>query len=316
MSASPQPSKLRGLSVNAPGEYSSHEPIDRDAVIEAHIGLVQFLAGRMANNLPTWVDTDDLIGAGLLGLLDAVDKFDPSRCVLFKTYAEKRVRGAMLDSLRSIDWVPRSVRRRAREAKAMTERLQRELNRQPSEEEIAAALGLSPAEFQQLSSDLNLVKLTAIESIETDIEEHSPKQIPIYPGESPLALYEMKQRRNRVRAAIAYLPGRERQVVVLYYLCELSMSEVATELGVTVSRVSQIHRRAVKRLRAQLDHDWAQTFSKENIVRFSKSAGSRDLSAVYRHFERRSRSHKSRLPTASALTNQGNSTKSAAIAAA
>lgn len=224
---------------------------DRDALVEAHLPQVKFIAERLAAKLPPSVDRDDLIGAGVLGLLDAVDKFDPTRGVQFKTYAEMRVRGAMLDSLRSLDWAPRSMRQRAREVEAAYRQIEQKYGRPAEEEEVSAALGLSTAQFHALLGELQGLTLLGLEGGSEDDAFHAP-QIPDDPARNPLTLYEHAEGRARLIEAIDRLPARERQVVALYYLEELTMKEVGAVLGITESRVSQLHTQAILRLRAAL----------------------------------------------------------------
>lgn len=223
----------------------------RDALIEAHLPQVKFIAERLAAKLPPSVDRDDLIGAGVLGLLDAVDKFDASRGVQFKTYAELRVRGAMLDCLRSLDWAPRTLRQRAREVEAAYHKIERDSGRPAEEEEVAGALGLSTAQFHALLSELRGLTLLGLEG-NTDEGEQSLPQIPDDPARNPLALYESAEGRVRLLESIDRLPERERQVVALYYLEELTMKEVGAVLGITESRVSQLHTQAMLHLRVTL----------------------------------------------------------------
>lgn len=224
---------------------------DREALIEAHLPQVKFIAERLAAKLPPSVDRDDLIGAGVLGLLDAVDKYDPARGVLFKTYAEMRVRGAMLDSLRGLDWAPRSMRRRAREVEAVYRELERTNGRAAEEEEVRAALGLSVTEFHALLNELR--GLTVVGFAHDDEDDGAGiRQIADDPANDPLSRYEAAEARNRLICAIEQLPERERQVVSLYYVEELTMKETGAVLGVTESRVSQLHTQAMLRLRAAL----------------------------------------------------------------
>jgi RNA polymerase sigma factor for flagellar operon FliA len=225
---------------------------ERDALIEAHLPQVRFIADRLAAKLPPSVDRDDLIGAGVLGLLDAFEKYDPSRGVLFKTYAEMRVRGAMLDSLRDLDWAPRSMRRRAREVEAAYAQVEQQRGHKASEEEVAAALNLTVAEFQQLLSELNGLTITGFERDDDDDASARARQIQDDPAHTPLAVFERAELREKLAAAVDRLSERERQVVALYYLEELTMKEIGAVLGVTESRVSQVHTQAVLRLRANL----------------------------------------------------------------
>jgi RNA polymerase sigma factor for flagellar operon FliA len=223
---------------------------DREALIEDHLPQVRFMAERIAAKLPRWVELDDLIGAGMLGLLDAVDKFDPSRGVKFKTYAELRIRGAILDSLRDVDWAPRSLRRRAREVEAAYAQLEA-MTGSATDEQVASFLNLSLAEFHQLLQDLRSLTITNLDSDEDDDNRPLLSQN-IGHHNTPGTNYETTEIRQNLVQAIDRLPQRQREVVALYYVEELTMKEVGAALGVTESRVSQIHTQAVLKLRSSL----------------------------------------------------------------
>ena len=230
--------------------YQQSARHDRDALIESHLPQVKFMALRLAARLPPWVELNDLIGAGVLGLLDAVDKYDSTKGVMFKTYAEMRVRGAILDSLRDLDWAPRSMRRRAREVEAAYSQVER-TNGSASEEDVAAELKLSLAEFQHLLQDLRGLTITGLDDAE-DEYTGAAHQLPADPSPTPLAMYESAETRQHLTGAIDRLSERERQVVAFYYVEELTMKEIGAVLGVTESRVSQVHTQAVVRLRTAL----------------------------------------------------------------
>jgi len=232
--------------------YSTPTAGERDALIEAHLPQVRYIAERLAAKLPPSVERDDLISAGVLGLLDAIDKYNPSRGVLFKTYAEMRVRGAMLDSLRELDWVPRSVRRRARQVEAAYREIEQQRGRPAEGEEVAAALGISVTEFNSLLGELNGLTVTTLDSGDDEEQSVQPRQTPDDLSRTPLAVCERTETREKLAAAIDKLPERERQVIALYYLEELTMKEIGTVLGITESRVSQIHTQASLRLRSIL----------------------------------------------------------------
>ena len=222
----------------------------REELVEAHLSQVKFIAERLAAKLPPSVDLDDLMGAGMLGLLDAVDKFDPNKGVMFRTYAEMRVRGAMLDSLRDLDWAPRSMRRRAREIEAAYAEAERTRGRS-TDADVASVLGISVNEFQTLLGQLRGLTVTALDAIE---EEENGRNQPLASdaSQTPLAVYERSEARACLADAIDQLPNRERQVIALYYVEELTMKEIGAVLQVTESRVSQIHTQAIIRLRACL----------------------------------------------------------------
>lgn len=227
---------------------ASHSTLDRNALIEAHLPQVRIIAERLLARLPPSVDRDDLIGAGVLGLLDAVSRFDPVRGVVFRTYAEARIRGAMLDSLRNLDWAPRTLRQRARELETATRRLEQALGRAAEAEEICAEMQMPVAEYLTLLQDLRGLSVAELESE----DDEQIREIPDDPEQLPLARYEREEIRDRLCAAIDHLPPRERQVIALYYHEELTMKEVGAVMGLTESRVSQIHTQAVIRLRGAL----------------------------------------------------------------
>lgn len=224
---------------------------NREAQIEAHLHQVKFIAERLAYKLPPSVDLDDLIGAGMVGLMDAVEKFNPEKGVMFKTYAETRVRGAMLDSLRDLDWAPRSLRRRAREVEAAYLEAER-IHGQASESNVAQILGISITEFQGLLGELRGLTITGLNADEEDENGHV-HHLSAGLDRTPLAIYELAEVQARLTDAIGRLPSRERQVVAFYYVEELTMKEIGSVLGVTESRVSQIHTQAVIRLRTYLN---------------------------------------------------------------
>ncbi len=226
--------------------------IDRQALIELHLPQVRYIAERMLAKLPPSVDRDDLIGAGVLGLLDAVEKYDELRGVQFKTYAETRIRGAMLDSLRELDWSSRSLRARAREIEVAARKIEQEKGRMAEEEELADALGLELSAFQNLLGELRGLTLVELDNHDESATGTNAWQVPDNPDLSPLMEYERQETRENLIAAIHRLPERERQVVALYYVEELTMKETGAVLGLTESRVSQIHTQALIHLRAVL----------------------------------------------------------------
>ncbi len=225
---------------------------DRQALIEAHLPQVRYLADRLIARLPASVDRDDLIGAGVLGLMDAVNKYDELRGVQFKTYAETRIRGAMLDSLRDLDWSSRLLRARAREVETAARRIEQEQGRMAEEEELAEALGLKLTDYQNLLSELRGLTLVEVDSNNENAPGHQAWQVPDDPERSPLIEYERAEMRERLIGVIDRLPPRERQVIALYYLEELTMKETGLVLGLTESRVSQIHTQAMLHLRTTL----------------------------------------------------------------
>lgn len=221
---------------------------ERDYLITSHLPKVKYIADRIAAKLPPSVERDDLYGAGVVGLIDAVERFDASRGIAFTTFAEMRVRGAILDNLRALDWASRSTRRRAREVQAVYAELEQEKGRPAAEEEVAERLKISLAELHETLQNIRGLSLTNLD----DRDEETGLSIAEMVSDktaSALDLLEESQRRKLLAKAIGKLPERERQVIALYYTEELTMKEIGEVLGVTESRVSQLRTQAVLRLR-------------------------------------------------------------------
>lgn len=229
--------------------YTADGKINRNSVIEQYLPLVRRQAFSLKVRLPAGVDVDDLIQAGVEGLLSCVDRFDAESGVAFSTYAHQRIRGAMIDELRSRDWLPRSVRRSGRELESTLRRLEQELGRPPEEREVAAALDMSLAEYQQLLLDTNNGLVLSYEDVLTDNPnlETSDDETP-----APEAQVSNEQLKQLLMAAIDALPEREKLVMTLYYQEELNLKEIGAVLDVTESRVSQLHSQAIKRIRARI----------------------------------------------------------------
>jgi RNA polymerase sigma factor for flagellar operon FliA len=224
---------------------------DREVLITAHLPKVKYIADRMSAKLPPSVEREDLYGAGVLGLIDAVERFDVSRGVAFTTFAEMRVRGAILDSLRALDWAPRSVRRRAKELQTAFAKCEQENGRAATEEEVAAHLNIS---LPQLRQSLNEMRCLTVSEIERRDKQTGLSVIDTLfdDSASPLEEYEQAERRARLATAVNKLPFQERQIVSLYYLEELTMKEIGTVLTLSESRVSQLKTQAVIRMRRSL----------------------------------------------------------------
>lgn len=229
--------------------YTADGKINRNSVIEQYLPLVRRQAFSLKVRLPAGVDVDDLIQAGVEGLLSCVDRFDAESGVAFSTYAHQRIRGAMIDELRSRDWLPRSVRRSGRELESTLRRLEQELGRPPEEREVAAALDMSLAEYQQLLLDTNNGLVLSYDDVLTDNPnlETSDDETP-----APEAQVSNEQLKQLLMAAIDALPEREKLVMTLYYQEELNLKEIGAVLDVTESRVSQLHSQAIKRIRARI----------------------------------------------------------------
>ena len=227
--------------------------VDREQMLLEHLPTVRYIARRIHERLPQHVELDDLVSAGVVGLIDASSKFDHSKKVQFKSYAQFRIRGAILDSLRTLDWSPRELRRKGRAVEEAIRAVTHRLGRAPGEQDIATEMGLELAEYQQLLGDL---KGLEIGSLHVERSEDSGDEelayIPGAPEDDPLFRCLQSEMRERLAAAIEGLPEKERLVLTLYHYEALTMKEIGHMLGVVESRVSQIHSSAVLRLRAAL----------------------------------------------------------------
>lgn len=234
------------------GDTSSAEEENERMMLE-QMPAVRWIARRIHERLPQHVDLEDLVSAGTLGLLDAFKKFDAGKKVQFRSYAQFRIRGAILDSLRTLDWSPRDLRRKGRAIEETVRKLTAQYGRAPSEPEIARELGVELEDYQQLLGELKGLEIGTlhIERSE-DSGEEELAYIPNAPGDDPLFQCLRGEMRERLALAIDHLPERERLVVTLYYYEEMTMKEIGLVLGVVESRVSQIHSSAVIHLRARL----------------------------------------------------------------
>lgn len=235
----------------------------RETLILNYSPLVKYVAGRLSSSLPQTIDTADLISYGIFGLIDAIEKYDPERGIKFETYAIARIKGAIIDELRAMDWVPRSVRARAREVEQAYVRLEGTLKRVPTDAEVAKEMGISSRELQGIFTKLSYTSVVSFEELWVggDREDRSNVMSTIEDetAEDPVALFESEEVKDILASAIERLPERERIVVALYYYEGLTLKEIGQVLGVTESRVSQLHTKAVLRLRARLHA--AQGFS-------------------------------------------------------
>ncbi len=227
----------------------------REQQIVNYLPLVKYIAMRILNRLPSHVELDDLINYGIIGLMDAVDKFDKSRGVKFKTYAELRIRGAILDGLRELDWVPRSYRRRQRELERAYRKLESELGRSATDEEVATELQIGLKAFHSLLDNLRGIQIGSMDAVTKDGEENLVEYIPDRKENSPSFIMEKLELQRLLASGIDKLPEKERLVLSLYYYEGLTMKEVGAVLGITESRVSQLHSKAVLRLRGRMEAD-------------------------------------------------------------
>ena len=229
----------------------------RERLVVAYSPLVKYVSGRMASGLPTHVDEADLISYGLVGLISAIERFDIEREIKFETYAITRIKGAIIDELRSLDWVPRSVRQRARDIERANAKLEHSLQRAPTDEEMAAELGMTVDEFQDSLLQISNSTIAALDELWT-VNDSSGDQVSLLDtitddsAPDPASLVDATDLKDRVADAIARLPEREKLVIALYYYENLTLREIGEVLGVTESRVSQLHTKAVLRLRSKL----------------------------------------------------------------
>jgi RNA polymerase sigma factor for flagellar operon FliA len=240
-----------------------HETQARDELILNYSPLVKYVAGRLASSLPQTVDTADLISYGIFGLIDAIEKFDPGRAIKFETYAIARIKGAIIDELRAMDWVPRSVRSRAREIEQSYIALENQLKRLPTDEEVAGHMGVTLKEFQDILTKLSYTSVVSFEELwvggEREDGQSAIGSIRDDSADDPVAIFESVEIKDILAGAIDRLPEREKTVIALYYYEGLTLKEIGQVLGVTESRVSQLHTKAVLRLRARLHAAQATT---------------------------------------------------------
>ena len=226
---------------------------ERESLIVETLPLIKHVAHRVATRLPTNIEMRDLVNAGVLGLLDAVDKFEPERNVKFKTYAEVRIRGAILDSLRNLDWAPRSLRKKSKDLEKTYAELTQKLGRPATDEEVSEALGEDIEDFHALVDQLHGLTVGSFENLSDS--EDSDNYINYYPDDGsndPYARFETNELTGLLTEAIEELPEKERLVLSLYYYEEFTMKEIGALLGVNESRVSQLHTKATLRLRGKL----------------------------------------------------------------
>jgi len=234
----------------------THDKALRDRLILTYAPLVKYVAGRLGSGLPTHVDEGDLVSYGLLGLIGAIERYDPTRDVKFETYALARIKGSIIDELRSLDWVPRSVRSRAREIERAIAELEAKLGVAPDDEQIAAKIGITVEELESSLTDISRSSIAALDelwSVSGDGDQVSLLDTIEDTAEPhPAAALDETETREALADAISRLPEREKLVVTLYYYEELTLREIGEVLGVTESRVSQLHTKAILRLKARL----------------------------------------------------------------
>jgi RNA polymerase sigma factor for flagellar operon FliA len=229
----------------------------RERLVVAYSPLVKYVAGRMASGLPPHVEEADLISYGLVGLISAIERFDPAREIKFETYAIARIKGAIIDELRAMDWVPRSVRSRAREIEKANAKLEHRLQRAPTDEEMSSELNVTVSEFHDSLLSISHSSVAALDEL-WHVSDASGDQVSLMDtledpsAPDPANVVDVGDLRDRIADAIARLPEREKLVIALYYYENLTLREIGEVLGVTESRISQLHTKAVLRLRSRL----------------------------------------------------------------
>ena len=228
----------------------------RDQLILEHLPQIKYIAQRISTKLPSHIELNDLVSAGVLGLLDAIDKFDPGRGVKFKTYAELRIKGAILDSLRNLDWAPRSLRKKSKDLERVYKDLEQKFGRPASDREVSDAMDITLEEFYELIDQIKGLNLGSFQELasQEDDKNSEPlvKYVPDAPQMDPFFMFHKGELPDLLSTAIDTLPKKERLVVSLYYYDELTMKEIGKVLGVNESRVSQLHTKAMLRLRTKL----------------------------------------------------------------
>ena len=256
-----KPTSKRSSSRICGGKYkSSGSERAREQLVVAYSPLVKYVAGRMSSGLPAHVEEADLISYGLIGLINAIERFDIEREIKFETYAITRIKGAIIDELRALDWVPRSVRARAREIERAHGKLEHRLHRTPTDDEMATELSLSVEEFQESLVKISNSTVVALDELWA-VSDSSGDQVSLLDtlhdpdAPDPQQLLDASELKDRLADAISALPEREKLVIALYYYENLTLREIGEVLGVTESRISQLHTKAVLRLKSRLQGD-------------------------------------------------------------
>jgi RNA polymerase sigma factor for flagellar operon FliA len=232
---------------------------EKTLYVEKYSPLIKYLADRLASRLPEHIVREDLMSSGVLGLIDAVEKFEPDRGILFKTYAEFRIKGAMLDELRNLDWVPRAVRKKANELDRLWRKLEASFGRPPTDEESAEALGIDLTAYLKLLDEISVINMLDLEAFRVESSGGDREGLDLYEiledqnSVDALTVLGQEELKRVLAESIDKLPEKERLVITLYYHEELTMKEIGQILGYTESRISQIHTKSVVRLRGQMN---------------------------------------------------------------
>jgi RNA polymerase sigma factor for flagellar operon FliA len=248
-----------GVHMKSNGTAQNARLARRDRVVLEHLPLVKAIAVRVHENLPVHVDLDDLVHAGILGLFDAANKYNPEKQVVFSSYAKHRIKGAILDSLRQLDWASRDMRRRHKQVEAATRDLSSTLQRAPTEAEVAAKLGMDVDRWRTMMLDLRNVGLVSASTRSNDSEDLPAPDFPSKVENQPDSICAREQLRGVLGDAMKTLPERYQKVVVLYYTNEMTMKEIGGVLGINESRVSQIHKSALEKMMVVLQANGIQS---------------------------------------------------------
>ncbi len=236
-------------------QHGEIPPPLKERIVLEHTSLIRYIVNRIAVRLPSHIDLDDLHNTGVIGLMDAIDKYDPGKNCKFKTYAEFRIKGAILDQLRSLDWVPRSIRQKSRRLEQAYSEVEQRLGRSASEIEIAESLGIQLEEFHFLVNQVRGISMVNLDELRAGGDSDQPLHGDIFEdvkAENPFTSLKSRELRQAVAECIGSLPEKERLVISLYYYEDLNRKEIGNVLGITESRVCQIHTKAVARLRSRL----------------------------------------------------------------
>ena len=231
----------------------------RDQIVTDNLPLVRAIAIRVYESIPVHVDLDDLIHAGVMGLIDAATRFDDTKAVSFQSYAKHRIKGSILDSLRAADWASRDLRKRHKQLESVTRELSGALNRPPTEDEIAGKMGVDVERWRQIAVELRMIGLLSASSRPTDDENQSAPEYPAPVKFRPDVMVERKQLSTKLQSAINTLPDRYQKVVVLYYTKDMTMKEIGNTLNINESRVSQIHKVALEKMAVVLQGTGVQS---------------------------------------------------------
>jgi len=238
-------------------EYKrTKNPKIREELILKYASTVKYIAGKIAINTPPQVEFDDLVSYGILGLIDAIEKYDITQGIKFKTYASTRIKGAIIDELRILDWLPRSLRHKAKQLEQIYGELEYKLGRSATDKEVAMALNITEEELGRLILDVSSASLISLDDLwylESDEKREIIETVESPPEQGPEAALEQKEMKKFLVEAINRLPDKEKEVIILYYYDDLTLKEIGSVLGVSESRISQLHTQAILRLKGYLN---------------------------------------------------------------